>query len=132
MRNHKAAIQKRRDNQERRMHFEFCHGKEGNPRNHDRLDPADRFDAVCADLPGKNEHHDRDDRLNGQCHAFDNRGLAETLDDAQQDDQCERRRYDGCDKSNQEAGPPACAVADIRGDFRGDRARQCVRKGEHI
>ena len=37
------------------MHLEFCQGKEGNPRNHYRLNPADRFDAVCADLPGKNE-----------------------------------------------------------------------------
>lgn len=132
MRDHKPPIQKRRDNQECGMHLELCHGEEGNSRNHDRLNPANRLDAVCADLPGKNEHHDRDDRLHGQRHALDNRRLAEALDDAQQDDQCERRRYNGCDQGNQEAGPPACAVADICGDFGGDRARQCVRKCEHV
>ncbi len=102
------------------MHLEFCQGKKGNPRNHYRLNPADRFDAVCADLPGKNKHHDGDDRLDGQRHTFDDRGLAEALNDAQEDDQCERRRYDSGDQRNQEPGPPACAVADIRSDFRGD------------
>lgn len=114
------------------MHLEFCQGKEGNPRNHYRLNPADRFDAVCADLPGKNEHHDGDDRLDGQRHTFDDGRLAEALNDAQEDDQCERRRYDGGDQRNQEPGPTACAVADIRRDFGCDRARQCVRKREHI
>ncbi|MNH25369.1 hypothetical protein D3C79_853580 [compost metagenome] len=114
------------------MQLQPLHGGKSNYSNDQCLPDPDGFCRTFSHLNRKHSHHNGDYRLHKQSHAFYDRRLLIFLHNLKQDDQCSGRGEDGSKQRNNDSNPAKDIIADVSGDFRGNRTGQGIAKRQHI